>query len=265
MNPLRARSRIADAAALLTAGFLSMGADNKGCGGDGTMGATDASGGSCTLDASAYDQSCQVDSDCVEAFLGNVCTDDCVGDCANTAIRSSESARYNADLAATSARMAHPNGGTCSCALGPAFCRAGTCDIHSPREDAGTSDAPGQCRWPDTLNDAGPGVRACGVGRVFLECTYPSGVGCTARSSGTLTELCVSDDPTKCSDCATLPSGATCRNLCGSGEYAVSCGGPPLSPLPDGEATAVYQDPPQGCVAMGITPAGNTYGCCPCQ
>lgn len=276
MNPLRARDRIASATVMLTAGLLLMGADNHGCGGDiatpgstdggdAAMAATETSGGNCTLDASAYERACQVDSDCAAVFLGNVCTDDCMGNCPNAAIRSTEKTRYDADLAAVQARIMNPNHGTaCSCALGPAFCRAGLCDIHSPLEDAGASDGGGHCRWPDSLNDAGPGVRGCGVGRAFLECTFPSGVSCSARGSGPLTELCISDDPTKCSDCTSLPSGATCHNRCGAGEYAVSCGGPPLL-SPDGGTPPVYQDTPAGCVAMGSTPAGNTYACCPCQ
>ena len=273
MNPLRAGGRIAGLAAVLSAAVFLTGAQSKSCGGGETTVAagdagdarTGATGGPCTLEASAYDQSCQVDSDCVTAFLGDVCSDVCVGDCPNAAISRSDSPRYNADLAGTPARIARPNGGTCSCALGPAFCRAGTCSIQSPLDDAGPKEDGGQCRWPDNLNDAGPGVRACQVGRAFLQCIYPSGVACGAISSGPLTELCISDDPTSCPNCRPLPSGATCTDQCAPGHYAVSCGGPPLFPLPDSGAAPVYQDTPIGCTTAGVTPAGNTYSCCPCQ
>ena len=80
--------------------------------------------------------------------------------------------------------------------------------------DADTGEAAGQCLWPDTLNDAGPGVRGCYVGRALLECTFPSGVGCSAESSsGPLTELCISDDPTHCSDCSSLPDTVALSRL----------------------------------------------------
>jgi hypothetical protein len=248
MNPLRTRDRIPNAATMLAAGLLLTGADSKGCGGDTT------SGGTCTLEASTYDRTCQTDSDCIAVFLGNLCTDDCMGDCPNAAIRGSEGARYDTDLAAAQARITHASA-HCSCALGPAFCKAGACDIHSPLEDGGRSDAGGQCHWPASLNDAGPGVLACAVGRAFVECTSPSG-GCD----------CITDDPTTCSDCpGGLPSGATCRNQCAPGEYAVSCGGPPPFPPSDGGPAPVYQQPPAGCVNKGGGPAGDTNACCPCQ
>jgi hypothetical protein len=260
MSPLRARNRIVEATLILLASLLLMGADGKGCGGDA---ATGADGGNCTLQPSAYDRSCQVDSDCVAVSMGNVCADVCAGICPNAAIRSSESARYNADLAATPAR--HTSGVACSCAFGPPVCRAGECTVLSAGGDVGGMDAAPRCQWPDSLNDAGPEVRACRVGRAFLECTYPSGTACGASASGTLTVLCISDDPTQCPKCGPPPSGATCRNLCGPNDYAVSCGGPPLRPPPDGGVASVYQDAPAGCVSAGSTPAGNTYSCCPCM
>ena len=116
-------------------------------------------------------------------------------------------------------------------------------------EDAGARDA-GQCRWPDSLDDAGPG--ACSVGRAYIQCTYPSGAGCA----------CLSDDPTGCPGCGPA-SGAVCTSVCSAGEYAVSCGGPPLV-LADGGAGFDYQSAPSGCRAAGGTPGGNEYSCCPC-
>jgi hypothetical protein len=261
MSPLCVCNRIVGAMSMLLASLLLMGADGKGCGGDASTG---AARGNCTLQPSAYDTSCQVDSDCVAVSLGNVCADMCAGICPNAAIRSSESARYNADLAAAPA--SHTSGVACSCAFGPAVCRAGACAVLSAGKDTGGMAAAPQCQWPDSLNDAGPGVRACAVGRAFVECTYPSGTACGVSASGTLTELCISDDPTQCPKCGPPPSGATCHNRCGPNEYAVSCGGPPLPPLPDGGVgSIVYQDAPAGCVPAGSTPGGNTYSCCPCM
>jgi hypothetical protein len=130
-------------------------------------------------------------------------------------------------------------------------------DAGAPALDSSTRDsaaATQACRWPESLNDAGPGVRACGVGRAFVECTYPSGAGCG----------CISDDPTSCPGCGPA-SGATCRSRCAPNEYAVSCGGPPALPLPDGSFASLYQDAPDACVGVAGTPAGNLYSCCPCE
>ncbi len=132
---------------------------------------------------------------------------------------------------------------------------------------SGTSDSPGDgapqtlgtCHWPDSLNDAGSG--ACTVGRTYLNCRFPSGVGCGAVSSpGPLTEGCISSDLTGCPGCDPAV-GATCEDQCGPDEYAVSCGGPPHF-ADDGSFT--YQQAPAGCRDVGSTPGGNTYSCCPC-
>jgi len=123
----------------------------------------------------------------------------------------------------------------------------------------------GQCPWPASLNDAGPG--ACTVGRAFVECSYPSGVVCDgglgASGGSGITMLCISDDPTSCSGCASTAGAATCKNRCAANEYAVSCGGPPI-PSPDGSFSDDYQAPPHGCVGAGVTPGGSAFSCCPC-
>jgi hypothetical protein len=143
MRPLRVRDRIVEGALLLLAPLLFLGADSTGCGGDvattGDVATSGADGGNCTLQPSVYDRSCQVDSDCVAVSLGNVCSDVCAGVCPNAAIRSSESARYDADLAKAAARPTR--GVACSCALGPAVCRTGKCAVLSPGGDLGGIDA----------------------------------------------------------------------------------------------------------------------------
>ncbi len=117
----------------------------------------------------------------------------------------------------------------------------------------------GACHWPENLNDAGPG--ACTVGLAYLNCMYPSGVGCGASSSpGPLFMSCISGDTTGCPGCDPI-QGGTCENKCGPGQYAVSCGGPPTP----GGGAIVYQQAPAGCVSVGSTPGGNTYSCCPCE
>jgi len=115
---------------LLALGVLT-GAAGAGCSGD------RATGGSCTLRASVYNQSCQTDSDCVAVFLGDVCQDVCHGECANEAINSADNNRYTADLnAAFRVQTSNPRT-ACSCALGPAMCRAGVCAVRSPVASAG--------------------------------------------------------------------------------------------------------------------------------
>src|ERR1700722_706057 len=53
--------------------------------------------------------------------------------------------------------------------------------------------AGGECHWPDSLNDAGPG--SCDVGRAYLKCTYESGVaGDDTSGSGPLFVSCLSND-----------------------------------------------------------------------
>lgn len=136
--------------------------------------------------------------------------------------------------------------------------------------DASTSKAsaaPSTCKWPASLNDAGPG--ACRVGRAYVECKYPSGVSCDgglgASSPGGLTMLCISDDPTSCQGCDSISGPATCTNMCAPNEYAVSCGGPPLFSGDGGFDNFAYQQPPANCVGVAGTPAGNEYSCCPCE
>jgi hypothetical protein len=127
-------------------------------------------------------------------------------------------------------------------------------------------DAYGQCTWPAYLDDAGPG--ACGVGRAFVQCSYPSGVTCDggggAFSPQGVDQDCISNDPASCSGCTSTTGAATCKSICAPNEYAVSCGGPPDF-SPDGNSSFENQEAPDGCVGVFGTPAGNGYFCCPCE
>ena len=107
--------------------------------------------------------------------------------------------------------------------------------------EAGAIVFPG-CRRAASLDDAGPGVHACTVGRALLQCIDDGGTICN----------CASDDPTSCPPtngeftCGP-PDGFTCQNLCGPAEYGVQCGGPPLPP----PNSIVFQAPPAACGPRG--------------
>ena len=133
----------------------------------------------------------------------------------------------------------------------------------SPGTSGASPDAQagGQCHWPDSLNDAGPG--ACAVGLAYLKCTYESGVaGDDISGSGPLFVGCLSNDVTGCPGGG--PPGGTCTNLCGSNQYAVSCGGQPGMTTPGG-TPITYQEPPAGCTSLGVTTLGSSTSCCPCE
>ncbi len=94
--------------------------------------------------ASSYDQTCQVDSDCVAVEEGNFCTPGANNGCTNATINKSALPQYRADLAKTQA-------GICSAVAGctveiPPCCQSGTCSSgcttgHSGGNDAGTDVA----------------------------------------------------------------------------------------------------------------------------
>ncbi|HZU85090.1 MAG TPA: hypothetical protein VE987_19295 [Polyangiaceae bacterium] len=127
----------------------------------------------------------------------------------------------------------------------------------------GSSESAGPCALQTQLGDAGSGIRACRVGAALLDCSYASGVGCGAGTTGgALTVLCVSDDPTACPTC---DAGATCQNRCGPTQYAIACGGPPPVPSIDGAPAFTYEQAPDACVGSASTPGGVNYYCCPCE
>lgn len=130
-----------------------------------------------------------------------------------------------------------------------------------------TSAAGTACSWPADLYDGGRG--SCVVGRALMQCQYPVGVECeggASAASGGVTQTCISDSTTSCSGCVSSSGAATCTDQCGSNEYAVSCGGLLVPPLPDGGTVAwTYQAAPTGCIFAGANPGGISYYCCPCQ
>jgi hypothetical protein len=232
------------------------------------------------IQASDYDQSCVLDSDCAEVFVGNACT--CELSCEGTpaAINKDALSQYTADVGNAPKVF-------CGCPLrvpgdpvAAACCVGGTCQFTSgcagpaPGVDASASEAgeagaggfPG-CRLDPSLDDAGPGVRACTVGKALVQCTDDAGAGCE----------CVSDDPTRCAfdddaDSCGPANGWTCQNLCGPDEYAVHCGGvppPPPPPSADGSSeeppATVFQMPPAACKQTGVILTEGELLCCPCE
>jgi hypothetical protein len=122
------------------------------------------------------------------------------------------------------------------------------------------TQAGGQCHWPDSLNDGGPG--ACAVGLAYLKCTYESGIaGDDMSGSGPLFVGCLSNDVTGCPGGG--PPGGTCTDMCGSNRYAVACGGQPGVTTPGG-TPITYQEPPAGCTSLGPTTLSSLF-CCPCE
>jgi hypothetical protein len=105
------------------------------------------------------------------------------------------------------------------------------------------------CPLPSNLTaDAGAGQ--CHAARLLLRCQLAQGA----------TQICLSSEPSRCSNSAGTsgtdagaPGG--CDQLCASGEYGVSCGGP---------APGTTFTPPTGCKQMPPTPGGTFFYCCPC-
>ncbi len=130
--------------------------------------------------------------------------------------------------------------------------------------ESGESVFPG-CRRAVSLDDAGPGVVACSVGSMLVQCLDEGGGGCQ----------CVSEDPRGCEldtpNACGSAEGLECQNLCGPDEYAVSCGGVPLPPLlsADGgfvdQPSTMFQDAPPRCRQAGAILTELETLCCPCE
>jgi hypothetical protein len=114
--------------------------------------------------------------------------------------------------------------------------------------EKGGSAAPAQCKRADGLDGPGAPRDSCTSKRAYLKCDLPGGV----------TELCLSDDPTRCPDEGVSGGAAamSCSDQCAADEYAVACGriGPNV-----GSAA-----PPDGCRSLLAGPGGGISYCCPC-
>ena len=78
---------------------------------------------------------------------------------------------------------------------------------------------------------------------------------------------CLSDLPASCEGCASTSGQSVCKGLCAPDEYAVTCGGIPIPPPPDGPpaTSVVFEEPPDGCRASPVYTSEFTTLCCPCQ
>jgi hypothetical protein len=135
----------------------------SGCGGTVTNRSTDTA--SCMIAASSYDQSCAVDSDCVQVTPGDYCGDDrCLCDVA--AISATALAQFDADVSKTPVGLGAVRYEPCSCGniSGGVCCRTGACTrncVSAPSDtlascaDAGTSG--GRCVMASEVTCAQPG------------------------------------------------------------------------------------------------------------
>jgi hypothetical protein len=104
-------------------------------------------GGSCSIRAADYDQSCTSDSDCVGVHEGTSCA--CTN-CINAAIGTTSESEYNSAFV-----RAFPNSGDCPCAAPPpAYCNNGDCAVCLS----------GSCGQPPSCATGGPGMTNCGPG-----------------------------------------------------------------------------------------------------
>src|SRR5262249_11377628 len=124
---------------------------------------------------------------------------------------------------------------------GPLVC--GCVDHQCAYFDSGLLPA---CTWPAALDAADAGAGACRPARTLLDCTSPQGVS----------EVCISDDPTRCTgDNGAVAGPFTCHDTCAPNEYAVSCGK---------IGVGLTVDPPTGCHDALASPGGIVFYCCPC-
>jgi hypothetical protein len=111
------------------------------------------------IQASNYDQSCSVDTDCVAVAEGDFCVPG-ANNCLTAAINKSAESQYLSDVANTNAAFCSAPGScavplTCEGSAGP-WCLHGTCEMTTcPSVDAGT-DAP----FDAQAGDAGDGATA---------------------------------------------------------------------------------------------------------
>lgn len=211
----------------------------------------DSSAPSCMLLGSAYDQSCQSDSDCVQVFLGNICNDVCQGACETGAINVRDAARYNADLNAAPQPIPSNMKVACSCAFGLAVCHAGSCAIGHiaqppPASDAGDARAPGCASSTDCPTGDFCNLQIHGG---------TSGVCCPGFGCAPNCPNGVAKDANGCDTCQCAPSpdagggGTACASSadCANGEI---CG----FPQADGCAAKGSCFPAPGVVCLAYSP-----------
>lgn len=154
---------------------------------DGAVGADGQSdvAANCTIrliQASSYDRSCTVDTDCRAIAEGNSCIP-CEFMCTNAAINADAVTKYNADIANTPAFLAQSHG-ACGGECGPEgnsrCCRGGMCQAGSQcftPEDAGTDAcAPSGCTG-SCANLSAHNVSTTVDGCLVWRCCVPDDAG----------------------------------------------------------------------------------------
>jgi hypothetical protein len=151
-----------------------------------------------TIQASSYDQSCTVDTDCRLIGEGNACTP-CAFNCPSSgAINAGALAQYNSDVANTPAVAASFNGQTCFAGCPAAFgpcCVGGKCQLSTtgqcPVPDAGVDAASDACQCPAPDAD----VDACAPPIVCSGACVSGAHNVSTMVDGCLvTRCCVPDD-----------------------------------------------------------------------
>jgi len=105
-----------------SAGSTASVSQSSGAGGAGAASA----GPSCSMSASQYDSSCNVDSDCVLVPEGAPCDGNCLSICPTSALNSRVAYQYLADFKALMAGHNESLGCMCDCYAGP-YCCHGIC------------------------------------------------------------------------------------------------------------------------------------------
>ena len=125
------------------------------------------------IDASTYDQSCQIDSDCVGVAVGDFCHPN--AGCPNAAINQALLAQYQADIAKTYGGGSCTALSSCLLTIGPC-CRHGVCQMNTGC--SGPSDTLPACA--DAGGTCGPFISQCGSKGAGPpdSCAYPDEMCC---------------------------------------------------------------------------------------
>ncbi len=154
------------------------------------------------IQASDYDQSCTVNTDCRLIATGNACVP-CAFDCSfGPAINVSALAQYNSDVANTPAVAAEFNGQTCASGCPAAFgpcCVGGKCQTSTtnqcPAAAADAGDAAADTGADDATDGVGADGDACAPPVVCGEACVSGAHNVSTMVDGCLvTRCCVPDD-----------------------------------------------------------------------
>ena len=169
------------------------------------------------IEAKNYDQSCQTDSDCVLVGQGESCFPCSLAYGPYGAISRSDLARFEADVAKTPAGNV-PVSCAPGCTPSPsAYCLGGKCQVGSPCEDSGASEAAsssaacaeagGQCLIGNVIC-AVPGPQSCGgITPAGLYCCLSNVGDCGQPDATTYACPGVADGGPSCQGGPTPPPG----------------------------------------------------------